>query len=192
MSRESARPLLRVASLALAVGWLYGAIGFVRSQGSVQLELARKAAPPASEHNLASYRWGPTLRASSYHRDPGSHHHPLFLVDGRTAPGLIEKWMSATGDRAPWVEIGWREPRALSHVVIQHVGAREQKPNLAHYSVRCLRASGPPATLDVRHNFAAVATHSLPCTQAVGLRIDWQLSTSEDQARVYEIEAWGR
>lgn len=192
MKSPSARTLLRLASLALAVGWLCGAIGFVRSQGAVQLTLSRKAAPPTAEHNLASYRWGPSLRASSYFREPSSHHHPLFLIDGRSDPSPIEKWASALGDRAPWVEIAWREPRAISHVVVQHAGAHEPKPNLARYTLRCLSDSGPVTRLAVRGNRDAVATHPLRCGRAKGLRIEWQLDEADDLARVYEIEVWGQ
>lgn len=192
MKKPSALTLVRLASCALAAAWLCGAIGFVRSQGSLELSLARQAQPPAAEHNLASYRWGPRLRASSYFRDPGSHHHPLFLVDGRDDPSVIEKWASARGDRAPWVEIAWREPRALARVVIKHVGAHEPKANLARYSLRCLNAAGSATTLAVKHNLAALATHHLSCARALAVRIDFQLSKSEDLARVYEIEAWGR
>lgn len=186
------RTLLRLALIVLALAWLCGAIGFVRSDGSLELTLAPKGTPPTGEHNLASYRWGPRLRASSYHRDPGSHHHPLFLVDGRRDPSLIEKWASSRADRAPWIEIAWREPRALAKVVIAHAGAHEPKPNLARYSLRCLSASGSGAPLMVDHNIAAIASHPLPCARALGVRIDFALRDDEDRARVYEIEAWGQ
>lgn len=192
MKRPSARLLLRLASLTLAVGWLYGAIGFVRSDGDVQLSLPRQAEPPAAEHNLASYRWGPRLRASSYYREPSAHHHPLFLVDGRRDPSHTEKWASAPGDRAPWVEIAWREPRTFSRVAVQHVGARERKPNLARYTLRCLSDSTPGPLLAVRENRDAIASHALRCERARGLRIAWQLSDADDLARIYEIEVWGQ
>jgi hypothetical protein len=192
MKSPSPRALLRLASLALAVGWLCGAIGFVRSQGVVQLTLPRKAAPPAAEHNLASYRWGPSLRASSYFREPSAHHHPLFLVDGRSDPSLVEKWASALGDRAPWVEISWREPRAISRVVVQHAGAHEPKPNLTRYSLYCLSDSAPATRLAVRGNRDAIASHALRCPRARGLRIEWPLAETDDVARVYEVEVWGQ
>lgn len=183
------RSLLAVALLA----WSIGAVLFLRADGSVRLPMARAATPPAGEHNLALHRWGPTLHTSSYHREPYSHHHPIFLVDGRSVPDAVEKWTSAARDRAPWIEITWREPRKLSRVVIYHAGWRENPRWTAHrYRLSCLSAQGAPgAVLEVTDNQEAVASHALACAGAHGLRIDWTPNAPDDQVRVYEIEAWG-
>src|SRR5689334_18544062 len=101
------------ACAAFAVAWSIGATRFLAADASIRLTLPRLAPPPAGEHNLALYRWGPTIRASSYRRDPESYAPPGFLVDGQQSPSRNEKWTSAANDRQPWVEITWREPREV-------------------------------------------------------------------------------
>jgi hypothetical protein len=186
-----ARAGLAAAALLLG-GLVFGLVRFVRESGIPTVVLPRHDRPPAEEHNLASLRLGPTVRVSSYHRDPISQHHPLFLVDGRTAPTLLEKWVSAGPDRQPWVELTWREPRALARVVIRHAGEYEGKElTLAHYKLVCLRPGGPGPTLEVTDNRAGLAVHELSCSGAHGVRLEAHPS-GKDLVRIYEIEAWGR
>lgn len=192
--RSQPRQRLRTAAItALAIAWSIGAALFVAADGSFSWTLPRRAEPPPGEHNLAFYRWGPTLRASSYFRDPLSYHHPAFLVDGRHLPHMIEKWASGFHDPQPWIEIHWREPRGLARVVIRHAGWRENPAwTIRRYRLACLTGRGSAPTLSVNDNDKAVAMHRLPCSQARGLRVDWTLNQPGDPARVYEIEAWGR
>jgi hypothetical protein len=191
--------ILAAAAIALAGAWLWGLAGFLRAAPFVSVTLPRQADPPADEHNLASWRWGPTVRASSYHRDPFAQHHPAFLVDERLGPSLIEKWASADGDRQPWVEITWREPRALARVVVRHAGEYESDGyTLAKYTLTCLRSGGPgrdptlATTAIVTDNKSRVAIHPLICADAVGVRLDAQPSAPGALVRLYEIEAWGQ
>jgi hypothetical protein len=185
--------ILRWLVLSIVAAWLVGAILFVSADGSLECTLPRLAAPPDDEHDLALYRWGPTLRVSSYHRDVDAHHHPAFLVDGHDRPELLEKWASAKGDRKPWVEILWREPRTLSRVVIRHAGWQEDEELTAQrYRISCLGPDKPPPPIAVQGNEQPVRTHPLTCAGARGIRIDWKLNPDGELVRVFEIEAWGR
>lgn len=186
-------PLLLIVGLAASVSWLVGVALFAAADGSLSYSLPSLSAQPASEHNLASYRFGPTVRSSSFHRDPISHHHPAFLVDGRLHPTKLEKWSSASSDAGPWVELLWREERQLTRVVIHHAGSREDDAlTVRDYTVSCLCAAPPCTQLRIRSNVQAVARHTLPCARATGLRIDWLVYKAREQVRIYEIEALGR
>jgi hypothetical protein len=180
----------------LAIGgfWLFGAVLFLRADGSIDYTLPRREASPRGEHNLASYRYGPRLRASSYFRDDGpAHHHPMFLVDERREPSLFEKWASAWRDRRPWLSISWREPHDLTRVRIQHAGSREAASDTTpNYRLRCLTQDGTSGELLVEGNRAPVAEHPLVCTGALGLRIDFPRPRRGQIVRLFEVEAWGR
>lgn len=182
---------LAVASL-LALIWLFGAVGFLRADGVARLTLPRRATPPKGEHNLASYLWGPTLRASSYYREPSAHHHPAFLVDEREDPGTLEKWASTFRDRRPWVEVEWREPRSVTRVVLRHAGYHEDSDmTLNRYTLRCL-GEGEQPELKVSDNHDDMATHKLACRAARGVRATFYLKKADDMARLYELEVWGQ
>jgi hypothetical protein len=179
--------------LCVAGFWLLGAVIFLRADGSVDYTLPRREAPPRAEHNFASYRYGPRIRASSYFRDAIAHHHPMFVVDERRSPSLMEKWASAEPDRRPWLSITWREPHDLARVRIQHAGMREQAELSARkYRLRCLTRDGVKGELMVEGNRAAVAEHPLICKGVLGLRIDFLRGRREEITRVFEVEAWGR
>jgi hypothetical protein len=199
MPRFDARSVKRMGPLrgfiaVLVVAWSVGAVLFLRADGSTRLRLPRTAQEPTGEHNLALHRWGPTLRASSYHREWFSQHHPIFLIDGREAPHEVEKWTSQLPDAAPWVEITWREPRQLSRVTIFHGGWRERASFTARrYRLWCLAEDGTRThLLEVTDNHEAVASHSMACAGARGLRVAFERHAPDEQVRVYEIEAWGQ
>jgi hypothetical protein len=176
----------------LALCWLLGFVSFLRADGATHFTLPRREQPPAGEHNLVGYRWGPTLRASSYYRDVSAHHHPLFLVDERAAPTGFEKWVSSLNDHAPWLELEWREPRTVSRVIIRNVGVLESPHmNMRQYTLRCL-GEGKQPSLAVKDNQASVVEHPLACRNVRALRIDWTLGAGDDHTRIYEIEVWGR
>jgi hypothetical protein len=181
----------RIALLVVAAGFLVGLFRFIRASGVPTVVLPARGPAPDEPHNLADFRQGPTVRVSSYFRDPLRQHHPLFLVDGRSAPTLLEKWVSADHDRAPWVEITWRQPRTLDRVVIRHAGEYENASlTLSRYTLTCLRADGPGPKLEVADNHAGLALHPLPCQDARGVRLD--AHPGKDVVRIYEIEAWGQ
>jgi hypothetical protein len=185
---------LRLTLLALGVFWLFGAVLFLRADGSVDYTLPRREAPPEGAHNLASYRYGPRIRASSYFRDAEAHHHPMFLVDGRSAPSLVEKWASSERDQRPWFSISWREPHTLTRVRIEHAGLHEAELLSARkYRLRCLTKDGIGGELVVQGNQATISEHPLICAGALALRIDFPRRRPGSQiVRVFEVEAWGR
>ena len=121
-----------------------------------------------------------------------AQHHPLFLVDGRAQPAIVEKWASAQHDRHPWVEILWRMPHDLERVVLRHAGWRETSAfTVRHYTIRCLDASGHGAMLEIVANQSAIATHALGCHQARGIRLEFERN-EDDIVRLFEVETWGR
>jgi hypothetical protein len=192
MALHARRVLVGCAVLG-ALAWSYGAAAFLIADGSVTWSMPAREPHPAGLHNLASYRYGPTVRASSFHRHDVFHHHPAFLIDEREAPTQVEKWCSGTGDAAPWTELSWDRPRQLSYVKIRHAGALEQELNTARrYRLSCLSARRPAPTLEVKSNTSAIATHALACPEARGVRIDWMPNVPGERVRVYEVEAWGQ
>lgn len=183
---------LRWLGGAFLLAWLVGAVLFVQADGSVTWRMPRARAPRAGPHNLALYELGPTIRASSYHRDVYSHHHPAFLVDGRAEPTVVEKWASAPQDAAPWIEIWWREPRTLERVRITHAGSVEgDELTVRRYRLICLSRHRDAPARTIRDNERAVAVHALACREARGVRIEWQPNQADDAVRVYEVQAWG-
>jgi hypothetical protein len=185
---------VRAVLLALGAFWLFGAVLFLRADGTVDYTLPRREAPPQGEHNLASYLYGPRVRASSYFRDAEAHHHPMFLVDGRARPSLIEKWACSERDQRPWLSISWREPHDLRRVRIEHAGLHEADLLSARkYRLRCLTKDGVSGELLVQGNLAGRAEHALVCAGVLGLRIDFPRRRRGGQiVRVFEVEAWGR
>ena len=189
--------VLGAALVLLAGTWLLGLARFVRAEPTfvvtLPVTLPVQTGPADEEQNLASWRRGPTVRASSYHRDPFSHHHPAFVVDGRVAPAVVEKWMSAPGDQHPWIEVIWREPHDVSRVVLQHAGQYEADAyTLDRYRLTCLPAPGTGAVVSINGNQARLAIHPVACRGARGIRLDAQPRVPGDPVRIYEIEAWGR
>jgi hypothetical protein len=187
-------PGLRALGLALLVGaWLCGFVLFALADGHIEVSLPRKRAPTGRVENLAMWDLGPTVRASSYFADRDSHHHPLFLVDGRDRPSLVEKWASSIHDRHPWVEILWREPHDLVRVVLRHAGSVESQVfTVRRYVISCLMQAGRGPSVLVEDNQDAVAVRALACARARGIRVEFEPNDAGDIVRVYELETWGR
>ena len=175
----------------LVAFWSAGLVRFLLAgvgRDGVTIALPVTTPHPAAEHNLASFRHGPTLRVSSYDNIALSPHHPSFLVDERARPKSVEKWASAPGDPHPWVESTWGAPRALERVVVHHAGAYENAAlTLPRYRVVCLAPT--PRHTEVSNNDAPMAIHHLPCSDARGVRLE---AAGGGVVRLYEIEAWGR
>ena len=193
-----ARPALRLrrwllaAALVLVGLWLYGLGLFVTKRAPFEAQLPRQREPPSELYNLSRWDFGPTVRASSFYADWVNHHHPLFLVDAKTSPGLVEKWASAESDAHPWVEIRWREEHTLERVVLRHAGSVEGNNLTARrYRITCLQSGKSGPSVDVDSNSAAIATHDLHCESARGVRIDFERDGKEI-VRVFEVETWGR
>jgi hypothetical protein len=180
--------------LALLAGaWLVGLLCFALADGHFEATLPRRQAPPAHSHNMSALEYGPTVRASSYYADWGGHHHPLFLVDGKPRPAMVEKWASGAGDPHPWVEVLWREPHDLERVVLHHAGVVESSAlTVRRYTVACLTAQGRGPSVDVEDNQDSVATHALVCSRVRGVRVTFEPNDKNDIVRVYELETWGQ
>jgi hypothetical protein len=187
---QSHRPRLVLAALAGALAglWSVGLVRFVRAEGVVEYQRAGRAR--AGLRNLAAVTEGVAVRASSAFRPVDAQHHPAFLFDEVAAPTRLEKWTSGRGDRAPWVEVRWPEPRAIERVVLYHAGWREPASYTARdYRVRCLDALGE---IIVTNNKSAIARHELACVGARGVRLEVAPNHAGDLVRLYELEVWGR
>jgi hypothetical protein len=166
--------------------FLVGLTRFLRADATFEVTLPRVTTSPATtaETNLVALATGPILRASSFDRDVYGFAHPAYLVDGRDAPSAGEKWTPRFDDAAPWIELGFREPRHVRRVVVRH----GKRPNRA-YHIRCLGDGAP--VLEVKRNKASVASHELDCPRASGVRIDFTKSRGKAPV-VYEVEVFGR
>lgn len=189
--RISAKRVVLGLTMLVGAGWSYGAAAFLAADGSLTWTLPCRDPLPAQAENLASFRFGPTLRASSFHRDEVGHHHPVFLIDGKANPTEVEKWCSSRLDPDPWIEISWPQARSISTVKIWHAGFLEP-PALTtrRYRLSCLSAQAEAPVVSITSNDSAIATHALPCKEARGIRIDWTPNLPGEPIRVYEIEAW--
>jgi len=177
----------------LAAAWLFGLASFVAADGHFEATLPRLRPPAPGLQNLALWDLGPTVRASSFYGDWLSHHHPLFVVDGREHPDLVEKWACGEHDLHPFIEITWRELHDIERVVIRHAGWIESAALTARrYTIRTLTATGYGPSQDVDSNQEAVASYDLTCRGSRGIRIEFKRNKGDDIVRVYEVEAWGR
>jgi hypothetical protein len=190
-SKPAARALVGAAILLGAL-WGFGFTRFLLADGVVHQTLPRREAPPSGEHNLAAYRFGPRVRASSYHRDSASNHHPSFVVDERARPTLTEKWVSAFNDPEPWLEVHFREAHAVGRVRMRLAGLVEDGAlNMRSYRLLCLGGEAS-AEVVVTDNRASEVEHALSCRDATGVRAEFTLGKRDDRARVFELEVWGR
>ncbi len=191
--RQASTAVARRVALGAGIAWIAGFFLYARAPSVVTVELPALDLHPKEAHNLAAARFGPTIHASSYFADVFNQHHPAFLVDERAKPTRVEKWASDPHDKNPWVEIRWRGAHDVDHVVIEHAGDVEDPGATARsYTVTCLMAAGTGPSLHVSDNQAAVATHSLACPAAWGVRVAFVVPSGNDIVRVFEIAAWGR
>ena len=185
--------IVLVLAGVLGLAWGTGFVLFLCSKAVAVAAFPALEAHRTGEHNLVAYRLGSTVRASSYHRDPYSTHHPGYLVDGRADPTLVEKWASENDDTHPWVELLWSGERQVRRVVIRHAGSVEASDLTVHeYSLTCLQAEGAPPPLAVTDNQAPLATHMLACSGARGVRVSFVPNRPRDMVRIFEIEVWGQ
>lgn len=192
MIRSLSMRSMLLAGFVTASCFFLGLYRFVWRAEGVNVTVAASRPHPLAFHNLASWQYGPSLRVSSYYKDPLSNHHPIFLVDGHVAPSLQEKWASDEHDLAPWVEIIWHEPRSLERVAIRHAGDIESKQlSLRSYQLECLTRNSHAARLSVSEASPAVAIHDFKCSDATGVRLT-AISAKGAIVRLYELEAWGR
>ena len=189
MSIERHRPKLKLALIAaLSSPLVAAAIAFALSHPPCAVELPAQLPHPNGEHDLAWFRYGPTVVAST--ADLSSFFHPAFAVDGMTDEPRAAKWVSQKWDRAPWLEVLFRGAHDVERVSLRFAGAQDGRAApMRDYTIRCLGGTFPP--LAIRGNREAAPTHALSCRGATGVRVDFALRGKE-VAHLYEIEAVGR
>lgn len=155
------------------------------------VELPRKEAPPHGQRfNAASFRYGPTLRASSMHH-AGGHYLP-FAVDEASSPPLQAKWASDANDRSPYFEVQFREPVRIESVVVALSGSHpSDNASNKRLEVQCLVAKKVVKTVPFTNNREPKVTATIDET-CEAIHIPFRLDSSDDDiARVFEVEAWG-
>ena len=148
------------------------------------------AGPPASEINLALFKNGSWTEASSF-----AYlyiHHPLFAVDGLTAPpSQKEQWVpDRRTDKKPWFTVHLARAALLSRIVVYHDGRYSHRV----YTVRCLRGAETVAGMEAAgtKDLKVVYPMTCPRTDAVRLDFTWDPFEADGHIRIVEIEAWGR
>jgi hypothetical protein len=174
--------------LALAAS----AIAFAREKPVSETQFPVFEPHPSSEHDLAFYRYGSQVRASSVFWP--NLHHPGFVVDGYATPSGTEKWASAPDDSSPWIEVRWDKPRHVSRVVLTFSGRIEGMGTMRDYTLACLVNGQRASELVVHGNADDIARHELGCDNAEGVRVDFRTGpgTENDLVRLYELEAIGQ
>jgi hypothetical protein len=171
--------------------WLFGLGRFLLADGATVITLPRRQVPPPGEHDVAAWRFGPTVRVSSYDGYALEPHHPTFLVDECRDPAVLEKWVSAPGDRQPWAEVTWREPRHVTRIVLHHAGTKEAASfTLDDYTLTCLGSGAPPVVIADNHD--AIAVHAVNCPNTYGVRLQTRPKRSPLPVRLFELEVFGQ
>ena len=186
------RAAIAVASAAAAL-FLAGLVRFAAARPAIETRFPRLAPRPVERANLAHFAQGPTLRVSS--AEWALRHHPGYLLDGQLRPTLVEKWVSARGDLAPWAEVAFDGPRDLDEVRLELAGAHEPgKYTMRAYRIDCFRGRALVASLPVERNAEARPRHPIACPQADRVRVTFaaEPSSPRDLARVFELEVYVR
>lgn len=148
-----------------------------------------EAIPGCSPKDLAHYCRGVRARVSSFHAF-GSH-HPIYAIDGRSSRDLVEKWVSAPQDDAPWIEILFPEPVSFSTVQLSHGGTAEASDyTMRSYRLSCSVGEEMRASLGIHDNEAPSRLHPLECPDVDRLRLDFDVEpeTAREVVRLYEVE----
>jgi hypothetical protein len=178
----------RLAVAAVGVVFLAALVRFALARPAVEVQFPRLA-QGQGRRDLAHFREGVTVRVSS--ADAVRRHHPGYLVDGAPAPSLLEKWVSAPGDRAPWAEVQLRETHEVEEVALQLAAREHPAFTMRRYRIECWAGARPIAALAVERNADGNPRHPLRCPGADRVRVSFDLS-GIDVARVYELEVWGQ
>lgn len=192
VGRGRRRAVLVAAAAAFATLWCAALLRFIRTPPGLECTFPAREPHPPGPHNLAFYRYGTRVRASSYDNWADRQHHPGFLVDGLADEPPNAKWTTLPNDVQPFVELRWTVPARLQRVTIRHAGAREEASLTARrYELTCLLRDREVRALQVRANESAVATHGVVCDHALGIRLTVWPNQPGDVVRLYEVQAWG-
>jgi len=178
-----------IVGLVFCIAW----VAFALSTPSFETVLPQRSEPRTGLRNLALFDEGLVVRVSSNERF--GRHHPAYALDGHPAAMSNQKWLSALGDKAPWLEVRFRAPRSIEHVGLRFTSPHEPHARVPQvYTFTCLKKHGRHKAVTIRNNTEASPTHALPCTQANGVRIDFPPHgrPASDQVRVVEFQVWGQ
>ncbi len=180
--------MLRTLALASVALLGAGLARFVLARPAIEVRFARSAPVTSVRRDLASFREGAIVRASSAFWAP--RHHPGYAVDGEARPAELEKWASAPGDRAPFLEVQFDGPRDVDEVALTLAGAVEGAGrNERDFRIACFAGERTLRDLTVTGNAESLVRRPLDCPGADRVRVTF---TPRDLARVYELEVMGR
>ncbi|MBN1945712.1 MAG: hypothetical protein JW797_08540 [Bradymonadales bacterium] len=182
--------------LALVVG---GLLQFLGRRPTIQTE-TYAVAPPLPEDgeiNLASLYRGGSVWVSSF--DTHHLHHPLYAIDERANPTLLEKWATVQADREPWIEVRLARRADVHRVVLALAGAREDGVlTMIDYDIQCLREEQGEVwlvrDLAIHGNRESSPSHPLECSATDRVRIGFWVAPEgqpRDVVRLYEIQVLG-
>lgn len=192
MLQLSQRVLL-IGAAALCLLFCAAWVTFALSKPGFETVLPRASSARSGLRNLALFDEGLVVRVSSNER-PGRH-HPAYALDGHPPAIFNQKWLSAVGDNAPWIEVRFHAPHSIEHIALRftsHLEPNAPVPNV--YALTCIKATGKQEQVPVRNNTDADPTHPLPCKQAEGIRIDFPPhgQPAGEQVGVMELQVWGQ
>ncbi len=183
------RLLLLVVPLALAAGL----VRFTLARPPIEVRFARSAPADGLRRDLAHFKEGPIVRASSVFAF--ARHHPGYVVDGQERPTLLEKWVSAPGDLAPFIEVQLDRARQIDEVALELAGAHEDQDfTMRRYRLECFAGAQLIARLQIDANAQPRPGHALRCPSSDRVRVTFaaEPDTPRDVARVYELLVLGQ
>ncbi len=188
MTSDSAVRLAYIAAATYGLALAF-ALAVVLARSPEPVTPAFDAVAECSRADLAHYCRGARARVSSFHAF-GSH-HPIYAIDGRSSEDLVEKWVSASNDAAPWIEVLFPEPVSFSTVRLSHAGTAEASDyTMRSYRLSCSAGAEVRGSLGIHSNEAPRPLHSLQCRNVDRLRVDFDIEpgTARDLVRLYEVE----
>jgi hypothetical protein len=159
-------------------------VGFVVAHPAIETRFPRTATDPSDRHDLADFRYGVTVRASS--AAWAEHAHPAYVVDRVASPSWRERWASASGDAAPWIEVALDRERAIDEVVLAR--AAPTPP----FKIECYAGPSAVASLHVPGAGELRTRHPVPCAGADRVRVTFSTPPGGAPVQLYELEVWGR
>jgi hypothetical protein len=182
MEHAAVRKLVRAAIVAVPIVILVAAEArFITRQAISETRFPRSVPDPEGRHDLAIFRYGTTVRASSV--SWAGRHHPAYVVDG--VPGGGERWIASDKDTAPWIEIAFDKPRAVDEVVLVQGGVP-----LRRFDVACFTGANRVDGVSLTGNTEGRSRHPLKCHGADRVRVTFFVKKGE-AAQVHELEVWG-
>lgn len=178
------RVAIRLTLAASAAVLMLALAQFVVAHPTIETRFPRTSADPAERHDLADFRYGITLRASS--AAWADHAHPAYVVDRVASPSWRERWASASDDPAPWIEVEFDRKRAIDEVVLTRATPTPS------FKIECYAGPSAVASLYVPAARELQTRHPMPCASADRVRITFSKDPRGAPVQLYELEVWGR